>query len=43
MQVHFTIALQFYVYVNVEFYVSIKVELFLHAFLHFYGGEKQVC
>ena len=43
MQVHFTIALQFYVYVNVEFYVSIKVKLFLHAILHLYGGEKQVC
>ena len=43
VQVHFTIASQFYVYVNVEFYVHMNVELFLHAFLNLYGGEKQVC
>ena len=34
MQVHFTIAVQFYVHVNVE--------LYLHAFVQLYGGEKQV-
>ena len=32
---HFTVALQFYVNVNVELYV--------HGFLHLYGGKKQVC
>ena len=32
-QVHSTIALQFYVYVNVELYV--------HAFLHLYSGKKK--
>ena len=34
MQVHFTTA--------VQFYVHIKVELYVHAFLHLYGGEKQL-
>ena len=34
VQVHFTIAVQFYVYVNVK--------LYLHAFVQLYGGEKQV-
>ena len=43
VQVHFTIASQFYVNVNVEFYIHMKVELFLHAFLHLYGDKKQVC
>ena len=43
MQVHFTAASQFYVYVNVEFYIHMNVELFLHAFLNLYVGEKQVC
>ena len=43
VQVHFTVALQFYVYVKVEFYVRIKVEIFLHALVYLYGGEKQVC
>ena len=32
MQVHFTVASQFYVYVNVELYV--------HTFMRLYGGEK---
>ena len=32
LQIHFTVASQFYVYVNVE--------LYLHAFIHFYGGKK---
>ena len=35
VQVDFTIASQFYVHVNVE--------LFIHALIHLYGGEKQVC
>ena len=34
MQVHFTIAVQFYVHVNAE--------LYLHAFVKLYGEEKQV-
>ena len=42
MQVHFTPASQFYVYVKVEFYIRIKVELFLHALVYLYGGQKQV-
>ena len=25
------------------FYVHINVELYVHAFTHLYGGEKQVC
>ena len=32
VQVHFTVASQFYVYVNVDLYV--------HTFMHLYGGEK---
>ena len=35
VQVHFTIASQFY--------VRVDVEIFLHVFMHLYGGEKQVC
>ena len=35
VQVHFTVASQFYVYVNVKLYIDV--------FLHLYGGEKQVC
>ena len=35
MQVHFTVASQFYVNVNVELYV--------HGFLHLYCEGKQVC
>ena len=34
MLVHFNIAVQFYVHVNVE--------LYLHAFVQLYGEEKQV-
>ena len=40
MQVHFTVASQFYVYANVEFHVHINAELFLHAYTQIYGGEK---
>ena len=43
MQVQSTFASQLYDNVNVKFYARINVELFLHAFLHLYGGEKQVC
>ena len=35
VQVHFTVASQFYVYINVE--------LNIHAFVHFFAKEKQVC
>ena len=35
VQVLFTIASQFYVHLNVELYV--------HALIHLYGEEKQVC
>ena len=35
VQVHFTIASQFY--------IREDVELFLHVFMHLYGGGKQVC
>ena len=34
MLVHFTIAVQFYVHVNVKFYIDVFVKL--------YGEEKQV-
>ena len=63
VQVHFTVASQFYVHLNVKFYntlsyilrshkcgniytrfhtfyVHINVELYIHAFIHLYGGEK---
>ena len=51
MQVHFTVASQFYVRVDAElfihvfhaFYILINVELFSHVFAHLYVEGKQVC